>query len=129
MSIVYDVDRLKLSGFEIQEEENGMSEMEHRKGELLLIQFERGMSFSDKLKQLEEVYDLEDFNPVGVWSSNDIVWFKGNFYSIEEKRIDANEDIMTAKVVNNEVIEFETRFYNGGACFAECIEVALNKLN
>ncbi len=106
-----------------------MSEMEHHKGELLLITFEKnGLSFKEKLGILEASYDMEGFDPTSTWSSIDLVWFKGNFYSIERENIDPSDDIMTATIVNSEVIKFETRFYNGGAHFSECIEQALNKL-
>ena len=106
-----------------------MSEMEHHKGELRLIDWlGKSLSFKEKLEVLEQSYDLDDFDPKDTWSSKDIVWFKGEFYSIEEENIDPDGDIITATKLNDTVIQFETRFYNGGACFGECIEQALGRM-
>tara|TARA_R110000822_G_scaffold290310_1_gene412355 strand:- start:79 stop:426 length:348 start_codon:yes stop_codon:yes gene_type:complete len=54
---------------------------------------------------------------------------KKNLYKIYSKEeIESNDEIMTAKVINEGVIEYELRYYNGGVGFEECLEEALNKL-
>ena len=105
-----------------------MSETEHHRGELLLITFEGSPTFKEKLEVLEKSYDIDDFEPSGVWASENLVFFENNFYSIEREDVNADDDIITATRYNSEVIKFETRFYNGGACFSECLESALKGL-
>jgi hypothetical protein len=54
---------------------------------------------------------------------------KKNLYKIYSKEsIESNDEIITAKVINKVVIDYELRYYNGGAGFEECLEEALNKL-
>tara|TARA_R110000822_G_scaffold5266_11_gene22626 strand:+ start:4024 stop:4377 length:354 start_codon:yes stop_codon:yes gene_type:complete len=52
-----------------------------------------------------------------------------NIYKIESKEfVDIYEDIIKAKQVGEGVIEYELKYYNGGAGFSECLEEAFDKL-
>ena len=53
-----------------------------------------------------------------------------NIYKIETKDvIDEYEDIIKAKKIDEGIIEYELKYYNGGAGFSECMEEAFNKLD
>ena len=50
-------------------------------------------------------------------------------YSVSYTEHDLDEEIITAKETDiPDEIEFELRFYNGGAGFSECLEEAMDKL-
>ena len=51
-----------------------------------------------------------------------------SLYAITREDIDSDEDIIRANVLKNETIEYELRFYNGGAGFSECLEEAFDNL-
>ena len=52
----------------------------------------------------------------------------GTLYSLESKEIDLYEDIIRAEIKDETTIEYELKFYNGGAGFSECLEEAFAKL-
>jgi hypothetical protein len=53
-----------------------------------------------------------------------------DMYKIESKNdVDVYEDIIEAKIIDTGVIEYELKYYNGGAGFKECLEEAFNKLD
>jgi hypothetical protein len=53
-----------------------------------------------------------------------------NIYKIDSKNdIELDDEIITAKVIDEGVIEWELRYYNGGAGFSECMEEAFDKLD
>ena len=52
-----------------------------------------------------------------------------NLYKIESKNyVDVYDDIIEAKKIDENVIEYELKYYNGGAGFIECMEEAFDKL-
>jgi len=50
-------------------------------------------------------------------------------YSITRDNLDPYDDIINAKIRATGDIEYELRYYNGGAGFSECLEEALDKLD
>jgi hypothetical protein len=53
-----------------------------------------------------------------------------NIYKIESKNdVDIYDDIIDAKIIDEGVIEYELKYYNGGAGFTECLEEAFNKID
>lgn len=50
-------------------------------------------------------------------------------YRIEDKNYDPSGDIIEAKRLDSNNIEYILQYYNGGARFEECLEEALDKLN
>ena len=49
-------------------------------------------------------------------------------YSINDSEFDPNEDIIIAKRLQPNLIEYDVRFYNGGAGLEECLEEAFDNL-
>lgn len=50
-------------------------------------------------------------------------------YAITKEHHDPNDDIIEADVDENGEIQYELRYYNGGAGFSECLEEALDGLD
>lgn len=53
------------------------------------------------------------------------VEINGLVYEVESVELDPSDDIYRAKKIENGVIEFEVKFYNGGCSFSEAIDTAL----
>jgi hypothetical protein len=52
-----------------------------------------------------------------------------NLYSITKTEYDSEEDIIKAEPKEDGTIEYELRYYNGGAGFDECMVAAFNKID
>ena len=50
-------------------------------------------------------------------------------YKMSDSELDPYDDIIRANKVDEKTIEYECRFYNGGASLNECITKALDDLN
>ena len=50
-------------------------------------------------------------------------------YKLDNNEYEPDEDIIRAEPKENGTIEYELRYYNGGAGFDECIEEAFDKLD
>ena len=50
-------------------------------------------------------------------------------YKLDNNEYEPNEDIIRAEQKENGTIEYELKYYNGGAGFEECIEEAFDKLD
>ena len=48
-------------------------------------------------------------------------------YIIEDSQLDPDEDICNVSI-DNGVINYEVKFYNGGTCMSEMIEEGVKKL-
>jgi len=114
-----------------------MSEMEHWKGKIKRIKMPKKYDTWEKqVKYLQEKgytfkdLDIEDQD---FYSEESDVFFhedkKEWFEFVSKKEIDDSEDVCTAIKQNDKEIFFELRFYNGGACFSEMLENALNEIN
>ena len=51
-----------------------------------------------------------------------------NLYKLEYESLDADGDIIKAHELADGTIDFELRFYNGGAGFEECLEEAFDEI-
>lgn len=49
-------------------------------------------------------------------------------YKISHTQYEPDEEIIKAKLKDDGTIEYELRYYNGGAGFEECLEEAMDKL-
>ncbi len=112
-----------------------MSRTEHRKGRLLKIE-NGGSTLEDICKTLykqntEEPLKSYYTNYTEYISEDDrYVIADGSVYEIiENNEIDENEDIAEATMLDNGEIEYEIRFYNGGAGFSEMVEKSIEKMN
>jgi hypothetical protein len=53
-----------------------------------------------------------------------------DIYKIESKNdVNIYDDIIKANRISDGVIEYELKYYNGGAGFTECLEEAFNKID
>ena len=52
----------------------------------------------------------------------------GKVYSMEDRELEENAEIIRADRKSENIIEYEVKFYNGGAGLDECIDEALDKL-
>lgn len=113
-----------------------MSEIEHHRGiatmlapglSSALIEAERILlSKGDKLKKyysnsIEQLCD-EYYREFFYHEKTDILYY------IKDKMIDPDDDIIKAKMREDLDIEYELRFYNGGAGFIDCLEEAMDKM-
>jgi len=49
-------------------------------------------------------------------------------YLIKRQRVEIDEDIIKAERLDSGVIEFELKYYNGGAGFEECLDEAIENM-
>jgi hypothetical protein len=111
-----------------------MSETEHIKGKVKLIVFPKDYTFLDKVESLkkthglqENQYDLDD-QFIDHYEIN-LISIHGQIYEILVKQeIDPYDDISRIRKMTSNTFEFEFRFYNGGTCFSEMLEDALDRL-
>ena len=109
-----------------------MSRVEHWIGTLDRIKFGEERTYPEKIKLLEKEYDLEGVQtdiPISTNYDEDLVYYYGEFYSIDKGEADPNEDIIRAERDNSDLIQFELKFYNGGVGFSECLEEALETID
>lgn len=52
-----------------------------------------------------------------------------SLYHIKNSEHDLDDEIIVANKVSDNIIEYELRYYNGGAGFEECLEEAFNKID
>tara|TARA_R110002049_G_scaffold231127_2_gene403427 strand:+ start:21761 stop:22123 length:363 start_codon:yes stop_codon:yes gene_type:complete len=52
----------------------------------------------------------------------------GKLYSIEDRELEENADIIRATRKSPDTIEYELKWYNGGAGMNECMNEAINRL-
>ena len=109
-----------------------MSDYEHSKGKLTPVEIVGDLENTAKL--LLEKMEIE---PVG-WYDNFLEQFEvetyrtyivlnDKIYKIESTPIDIYDDILNAVENEDETIDFEVKFYNGGCSFSEAIEIAVKR--
>ena len=54
--------------------------------------------------------------------------YKEKVYELQDEELDEYADLIKAKKEENGEISYHLKFYNGGTCFKECLEEALDKL-
>ena len=57
-----------------------------------------------------------------------LIKYKDRWFEIKNTEIDGYEDIAEASYIGS-TIHYTLKFYNGGTCFDEMLELALDKLN
>ena len=55
--------------------------------------------------------------------------YKGKLYKLTKESYEYDDDIIRASNNVDGTIEYELKYYNGGAGFGECMDEALDKLN
>jgi hypothetical protein len=109
-----------------------MSRIEHWIGTLYRIKFAEEITYPEKIRLLEKDYDLDGLQtdiPISTNYDEDLVYYYGEFYAVDKGEADPNDDIIRAERDNQDVIQFELKFYNGGVGFSECLEEALESID
>lgn len=73
-----------------------------------------GNNYREALEELQEI--------------DDYFLYKNNLYAVSRKKLDPYNDIMSAHKIDEDTIGFEVKYYNGGCCFEEALEAALERL-
>ncbi len=111
-----------------------MSETEHHKGKLTELKPVGNETLQDLAKRLLvehkiKVKDGEDYlERLTDELYKDYIIVFNKLYLVEDKKLDADGDIMNASTNADGTIDFEVRYYNGGCGFHEAIEYAVNKM-
>ena len=111
-----------------------MSETEHVKGKLVIAQTGDAGGFCKKYVESlgidfdDEYYDsYEEFVREECYETHFI--HNDNVYLIDSKEeVDPYNDIINAKQNEDGTIDFELRWYNGGASMGECLGLALEEI-
>jgi hypothetical protein len=110
-----------------------MSETVHYKGTLKKLERKEGVSLEEQCKEMLGGGELPSyFDNYQEWLEDnfyrEIIIRDGYLYRVEKMDIDPDGDIFNASIGNNEEIEFEVRYYNGGCSFNEAIEHAIKNI-
>ena len=106
-----------------------MSETEVRSGRAEEIKGVEGMSFQEKKLHLEslghkihEAYEDDNYMNCG-----SLAFVGDRVFAIEDDGHSPYEDICDAKEVDG-IIHYILKYYNGGTCFSEMFEAAIEKM-
>lgn len=115
-----------------------MSYTEHYRGTAHLVHLPEGQTleeFAEKLAKERGFDDIPSYYKSALECmidnfEDDYIYHKatGHLYSINKCSYEPDEEIIIAERQPDNSIDFEVRFYNGGASFNECLEEALDKL-
>lgn len=121
-----------------------MSQTEYHSGRMKRIQIPEGKNLTDFCRDL--LFD-EGITEMPTWSSDWVEVFRDRFdgYNknrdeylivgeslfkmIDHKETDEEDYFMNLTENSDGTISFHGQFYNGGTCFSEMIEEAIEKLN
>jgi hypothetical protein len=117
-----------------------MSDIVHYKGILWEIHPSEGKTLQGMAKQIfeDEGHDISDYSKEfyrGDWIktlcgySENYITFNYKLYQIKSVEIDPNDDIITASLNEDGSIDFELKYYNGGASMKEAMASAMKKLD
>ena len=115
-----------------------MSETVHYKGKLIEIKRLNNESLEDLCERIckeKGVNELSTYNDTWADQITDSFWqdtviVNDKLYKIQDKEYLDNEfDIYSASLNPDGTIDFDVMYYNGGCCFTEALEEALNNIN
>lgn len=112
-----------------------MSETEHHKGKLTELKPVGNETLQDFAKRLLidnriKVKEGEDYlERLTDELYKDYILVFNKLYLVEDKKLDADGDIMNASTNADGTIDFEVRYYNGGCGFSEAIGYAIKNMN
>lgn len=111
-----------------------MSETVHYRGKAIKIEGDAEITAKIILAE-KGIVELKSYNDTYLEQlcDDDENYFyeptRGELYALDYTEHDLDEEIISAKEAGKEgEIEFELRYYNGGAGFSECLEEAFAKL-
>jgi hypothetical protein len=110
-----------------------MSEVVHYRGTLTKFEKLENETLEEQCRWIAENREMPDYFDSYIEFFEDeyykeFVIVHGDIYCVSKQRIDVDEDIFSSKRVNNSVIEFEVKYYNGGCGFNEAIDEALKNI-
>ena len=110
-----------------------MSETEHNIGKLIPMSITETLEETAKRIHIENGWNkpesetfLESLKDLG-YRKYIILLDENKIYKVVNKQIDPDDEILHAKTTTNGIIEYELRFYNGGASFDEAMQEALKR--
>ena len=115
-----------------------MSEIVHYKGTAKMVDLKGQTSEEFALeyiktqgKEIPSYYDNAVEYLVERWSNYFFFYHKNqSLYEITRVNVDLDDEIIKAEFDStNDNINYELRYYNGGAGFEECLEEAFDKIN
>jgi len=112
-----------------------MSETVHYRGKAIRLEDPYLTPLGIARKILEDkgkITEVEDGSEIEYLCENyyhDYFFHGQALYKLDYESLDADDDIIKANKLPDGTIEFELRFYNGGAGFEECLEEAFDKLS
>ncbi len=108
--------------------------MEHHVGKLTEVLPAENESYNKLAERLlsENNKKLESFYKNVFEQLNDDMcgtyhYYKGKIYKIEDKEFEDESDIVEGELNIDNTIDYQIRYYNGGAGFTEMLEAAINK--
>lgn len=108
-----------------------MSDYETRKGKLIKIDTDLSIKefIKDKVGEVLPKYynSFEEYFKYEF--SEQYIIHNGNIYEIVDERLDDYEDIFHYEIKNENEIEYLFRYYNGGTCLREQIDIMLERIN
>ena len=107
-----------------------MSYEENWSGILEKIEVSKDLTFQEQIEYLKnEGYDIDSYERGKIFiEESDCFCYKDEWYKFVEKEDHEDNDyICEAKKIDDK-ISFRLRFYNGGTCFDEMLEKALDNL-
>ena len=114
-----------------------MSYTEHYKGTATKINIPRDKSLNEVA---EEILKESNIKKMGYYNSSieqlcedySFEYFfdsrTGSLYKLDNQEFEMNDYIIRAEEKSETIVEYELRYYNGGAGFEECLAEAFNKL-
>jgi hypothetical protein len=80
--------------------------------------------------ELDEYYEGNSIKQLCEDMHYEFFYYPGtnSLYSITRECVDQYDDIIQAELKDNGTIEYDLKYYNGGAGFEECLEEAFDKL-
>ena len=114
-----------------------MSETVHYKGTATKINIPRDKSLVDVAKEIlkERNIKIEEYYANSLeqlCSDYSFEYFfdarTGSLYELDNNGYDDNDEIIRAEEKSETIVEYELKYYNGGAGFEECLAEAFNKL-
>ena len=113
-----------------------MSDIEHRKGKLIPLYKDVCCTLEEKCRKLadENGWDIESYDDMREMIAEEGYrkYYLGDYalYKIDDEEVDPYDDITHGVVDPDGTVEFEIKWYNGGASMSEMIdEVMKNALN
>jgi len=108
-----------------------MSETVHFKGKLKPMPRPEGVSLEEQMKDILGISEIKDYydnveEQFYDYTYGDFLVLNNTIYEVEKENIFYN-DIFESSLNDDDSIDFEVKYYNGGCGFNEAVEMATEK--